>query len=312
MAYITGTASNHLDLIMKIRTFLTTNAELVAAGEQWTQVVGNAGSLAAGNMISLRGPGLSNNQAIYTGLGVVATPAGDTYTLQVWGHGGLNTGQAADNQPLQSDPTFVYLWNQPMTYWLIANGRRWILVVKVSTVYSSCYAGFILPFATPAEYPYPSFVGGTSRTDRRWSSTDERDRFFASPGYQAASLFWPDNVWRYVYNHSNTNNNYTNDRGPGYMSPTRFMSGSELASPSDDDLTNSLGKALDGSYLMRDLIIHSLVPYRAVMGALDGAFWVPGRQNSSENIITRNGVDHLVVQNLGRTGFRDYMAVRLS
>ena len=42
-----------------------------------------------------------------------------------------------------------------MPYWFIANGRRFIVIVRVSSVYQSAYAGFILPYHLPNTF-YPA------------------------------------------------------------------------------------------------------------------------------------------------------------
>jgi hypothetical protein len=160
-------------------------------------------------------------------------------------------------------------------------------------------------------------VAGIALNNTRWSSEDQRNRFFASPGYNTFWTYYPDNVWRRVANHYNDSNDYRphNGRSPGYVFPTRAYDNDGFESPDDEDVTNNADKCFDGSYLMRDLTIMSSSaaggPYHAMMGVMDGAYWIPGRENSSENIVTKDGVGHLVVQNLFRNGFRDYMSMRL-
>ena len=51
---------------------------------------------------------------------------------------------------------------------------------------------------------------------------------------------------------------------------------------------------------------------RGTLGVFEGVFHVTGFGNAAENILTIGGVDHLVVQNLFRTGFTDYWALRLA
>lgn len=55
MAWETGTVANNAALFNKIRDFLTTNADLLTAGEAWTQELGNTGVLVNGDQITLRG-----------------------------------------------------------------------------------------------------------------------------------------------------------------------------------------------------------------------------------------------------------------
>lgn len=319
MAWETGTAANHVDLFNKIRDFLTTNTDLVNAGENWTQVLGPSGTLVHGDQITLKGPGLTGTDDIYFGMDTFEDPGADTYNMRFWGHAGFSVNQAPRSQALMSPDQYVLLWNQPMTYWIVGNGRRWMLAVKVATVYSSAYCGFILPYGSPSEYPYPMLVAGIARGNYRWSAEDSRNRFFASPGYDTMHLYYPDNVWRRVGNYENDSTNSDIERGitwdhAAYMFPTRHYDDKYVNSPDDEEITFNTGKCFDGSYLLRDLTVISSEqggPYHAMMGVLDGAYWVPGRENSSENIVTKGGVDHLVVQNLFRNGFRDYMALRL-
>ena len=319
MAWETGTAANHVDLFNKIRNFLTTNTDLVADGQNWTQELGPTGTLVHEDQITLRGPGLTGTDNIYFGMQTLENPGADTYNLQFWGHAGFSATLPSREQPLTSPDAYVLTWNQPMTYWIVGNGRRWMLAVKVATVYSTAYCGFFLPYGTPSEYPFPMTVAGIALNNTRWSSEDQRNRFFASPGYNTFWTYYPDNVWRRIANYDNRSNYYdpeygNNSGSPGYVFPTRAYDNGAFYGPSDEDVTNNADKCFDGSYLMRDLTIMSSAdggPYHAMMGVMDGAYWVPGRENSPENIITKDGVDHLVVQNLFRNGFRDYMTLRL-
>ena len=45
---------------------------------------------------------------------------------------------------------------------------------------------------------------------------------------------------------------------------------------------------------------------------MDGCYAVPGFNNTAENIISINGIDHLVVQEVFRTGYSDYWALKLA
>ncbi|WP_394131905.1 hypothetical protein [Marinobacter nauticus] len=320
MAWETGTAANHVDLFNKIRDFLTTNTDLVNAGENWTQVLGPSGTLVNNDAVTLRGPGTTGNENIYFGMQAIESVASDLYNLRFWGHPSLSAGLEPRDQALKSPDSYILCWNQQMTYWIVANGRRWMLAVKVSTVYSTAYCGFFLPYAAPSEYPYPMVVAGISDRNSRWSDQSERNRFMASPGYGSFWTYYPDNVWRRVTNHDDTTTGFVPLKGSstksmGYVFPTMEYGATSMLSPGATDITNGAGDCFDGSYLLRDLTIVCSAkegPYDAFMGVLDGAYWVPGRGNSTENIVTKDGVDHLVVQNLFRTGFRDYMAMRLA
>lgn len=304
MAYETGTATDHVDLFNKIRDFLTTNTDLVDSGENWTQELGETGTLTASDRITLRGPGLAGDDNIYCGMDLTENTEEDRFNLRIWGHAAFSETADPHEQSLQSRDVYVLLWDQEIDYWIMANGRRWMLAAKISTVYASAYVGFFLPYATPSEYPYPMYVAGISGFDRRWSSEDERDRFFVSPGYSTADVYYPDNNWRMVANDRNSG-----AHGDAFTYP--FAGGSFWGGPTSDDMIYRTSKCFDGSYVMRDVILCAKNPYWSYLGVLDGAYWVPGRGNSSENVVTKDDVEYVVFQNLYRNGFRDYMALRL-
>lgn len=53
------------------------------------------------------------------------------------------------------------LSNASLGYWFVANGRRVAIVVKSGSVYGAAYLGLIHPYASPGQWPYPLFVGGS-------------------------------------------------------------------------------------------------------------------------------------------------------
>ncbi len=160
-------------------------------------------------------------------------------------------------------------------------------------------------------------VAGTATSDTRWSTTSDNNRFFVDPGYNTFWLYYPDNTWRVIANRrlygEPGNSVYT----VGYLSPLQYYgnTGYPLLSGYYPDEVKSLSnKCFDGSYLLRDVTVISAAeggPYNATMGVLDGVYWIPGRENSAENVVTKDTVDHIVFQNLYRNDFGDYMAMRL-
>ncbi len=46
-------------------------------------------------------------------------------------------------------------------------------------------------------------------------------------------------------------------------------------------------------------------------GALDGIYYISGFDNAVENTLTIGGDDYVVIQDVHRTGFTDYYAMRL-
>lgn len=316
----TGTASNYIDLYNIIRDFLTSDADLVAANEEWDQLLGPIGTLVAGDRILLRGPGLAGNDTVYCSMTSSFNAASDFYNLLLWGAAGYDSGADPLAQPLQSNAHYMGLWNQSMTYWLSANGRHWKCLVTVSTVQSFCYAGLGLNVgAIPSQYPYPYIIHGSMRGNLRFSDSDARSSNIMHPGYGTTELFFPDNNWRLVTNTVNGNNtslNWTGATYPCYVWPTL---GDDLTpamdSPAENDISASMDANFDGSYIARELVIMSGAtgPYKAPMCYLDGVYKIPGRGGiSAEDTLNVNGVPCIVGQNQGRTGVNDYLAMEIT
>ena len=68
---------------------------------------------------------------------------------------------------------------------------------------------------------------------------------------------------------------------------------------------NNARECPDGSYPLLPFILSGL-------GEMDGCYAVPGFNNAAENIISVGGIDHLVVQDVFRTGYSDYWALKLA
>ena len=78
----------------------------------------------------------------------------------------------------------------------VANGRRIVVVVKTGTYYECVHLGLFLPYATPAQYPYPLVVGGSYNGSTRWSNAyTYRNHLPRTAGYSGA--YWSPTGGRY-------------------------------------------------------------------------------------------------------------------
>ncbi|MFD2664619.1 hypothetical protein [Halomonas halophila] len=211
----------------------------------------------------------------------------------------------------------IPLFDQTSPYWFVANGRRFVVVVKISTTFVACYQGFLLPYATPQEWPYPMVSSGCSRQAKRWSDENPGHTHFCMP-----------NISRFDTQQSNLDyeeydGNPQNDGLLRVLSP----SGEWVMFNNSRDSYRvfpwaSPGEDVDFVYGQRTLFggDHMLYPATLVstgsrllgtLGVFEGVFHCTGFGNAAENLLTIGGVDHLVVQNLFRTGFTDYWALAL-
>ncbi len=309
MAVSQGTATNFVDFYNKLRAFLLTNSALVAASQQWTQIAGNTGTLTIDDTITLQGPGLAGTDQIRVKLKPVYSVVDGRYNLELVGVPNWNPLLGQDAQFNMSSPVYIHLWNSSMPYTFVANGRRFIAVAQVSTVVEACYGGFILPYALPAEYPYPLAVGGTSNIPAwRFSETNVTHGHFVNPS-QSLMVYSSSNTWITFRNYIESSNNY------GWQSPGSIVLPIGCATNTTNFRTawSNLRDCFGGSYPLHPFILISATPTTARLGVLDGCYHIPGIGNSHGSLIDVNSPgDHLVVQNVSRTdNWLGYWALKL-
>lgn len=347
MAVEIGNATDHVDLFNKLYTFLTSNADLVNAGQQWARVASvgqvppfsaSQGASGAGNetdttgAVMLKGPGLAGADEIYVSLRLYDNTALDRQMLFVRGHNGVvgsNTGYS--NHVNTSPRKGIPLWRQAMAYWFVASGRRFYAAIKLGTVYEPLYAGFYLPYAFPDSNPYPLMIGGATGGDtadvgQETTGFDHRafvDPWERDPGSLTALL--PAGDW-VNFRHDDRVDSSQYAVHPFFASaePHGLDNGDDVLTPPSENWLNtrhsflySQSQLLGGGYLLTPLTLHgclvdkSTIQSPGVFGIMDGIHHVSGRGNVSENIIQANGIDHLVVQNVYRSTNASYFTMAL-
>jgi len=118
----------------------------------------------------LHGQG-DGSESFTIGLAPVETPASQIWNFKIRGYTGFSVAENWETNLGASDAVYTALWNNDMTYWLVVNSRRLCATWVVSTTMHSLYAGAILPFASPQEWPYPLAIIGEKGDEEPWSST---------------------------------------------------------------------------------------------------------------------------------------------
>ncbi|WP_290906555.1 discoidin domain-containing protein [Aquabacterium sp.] len=233
----------------------------------------------------VKGPGAAGVDQVFVGLQRYALSTADWFNWRACAFIGYVSGNVFASQPGASPARGLPLWDQSIPYWFVANGRRFAVVAKVSTVYEALYGGLVLPYATPAQYPYPVMIGATLGTDSstRWSD--------ASAGHSA-----------YTYS-------------PGTLA-LRNVVGSWLSpdlhptAPGASVGLYNYRPAPGDSYPLLPIELEDSGPNR--YGYLDGVFFTPGYSAAVEDVVQVGGVDYLMVENVFRTGVRDFWALKLA
>jgi hypothetical protein len=235
----------------------------------------------ANRELILKGKGLSRTEEIFVGFRTYQNADADYYNLLA----GVFTGYVPSN-PFDSQPgvqlSGVPAHNQRIDYWLTLNGQRIALAMKVGTpVYESCYVGKCLPYGRPSQYPYPVVCGGmlAGAAATRFSDTAHSTPYKGNRSGMAL---------------------YSN---AGWVQPYAYPWGN-----------NALAGATQlrdtgGTYHLLPVELHDNAAN--LWGALDGIFYISGFDNAVENTLSLDGVDYVVIQDVWRTGFTDYFAMRL-
>ena len=326
-AFVTGTATDQVDLFDKFIDFLTANVDLVSASENWSVVWQAQPTDPNPTDIMLSGPGLSSSDEILVSFRLNNDPTNDLYSISICGHTGIIPTATEFNQHVGSSFTKprMFLEDIPMEYWFVANGRRFSAVVKVSTVYESMYGGFFLPYAPPTNYSYPLLIGASapdfdSDGPLDWRSTHVAHTHFpygrsghTLPGsYEATTLLIdPMGQWIRCTGAGSSSDGQVGI-GPSQFFPDLYSDPNQNStSPGYESIRQRIRSTFDGSHILTPFTLVQRTPANQTYGILHGVYHVTGRDNAAENIITVGGVDHLVVPNAFRSGFGDYWALAL-
>jgi hypothetical protein len=275
----------------------------------------------AGSEYIWQAPGNGNEAQILVGILRFSDAGADYDNWRLGGFTGFDSGLAFAAQPgALTRPVVPLLRVGSMPYWFVANGRRVVMIAKVSTVYEAMYLGFFNTYINPNQFPYPLLVGGSmswaseptsTSPNWRWSYSGNEHRAFPYPNPSGTSNFdayqlrmrKPDGAWM------------------GFSGARSGVAGGYIW-PYGYTFSNVLPN-LDGTYPLLPIVLHSdegnsgvypniTIVNPNIWGELDGVLAVTGHANASENIVTVGRTDYLVVQNINRTTKTDFFTVKLA
>lgn len=319
MAWTTGSATDYVDLLDKLRAYLVTQG--------WTTLSFTLGTVAAGGgSLFTQGPGAGAGKRVHVEIRTIGNTGTGVYSWELRGATGYNAPGAPLNPGVQGTPCYFNLWQNAITYWFFVNDRRFMVVAKMSTTYSSMYAGFFLPWGTPDSYPFPLYIGGTYATADLVSLSNSAHRFFCDPGgVLGSSSAWlrkPDGVWIPMINHQPSS---SNDRGAdngrsnyGFVWPWSVGEqrnsnhdyrevGSITTGGASGGFFDNVIPSRQGEYAIMPISLHSAVD--PPFGALDGAFAIPGSGLATEQAISTGGRNFTLFQNIARSSGNDFVAI---
>lgn len=323
MGYAIGTITKsggddcHYQLLGVIKTLAEANG--------WTTLRYNTTS--AKRELILKSGGLSGSEEIYVGFQTYQSAASDYYNILV----ATFTGYLSSNN-FEAQPGYkasgVPAHNNAITYFITANAQRIVGCFKVGTpVYEHFYVGKMFAYARPGEFPSPLVVGGmfvNGAETKRFSDTNQQ---FAYKGLilgtsvsGGCAMFLRDQsgTWASRYHHPYSNGS----------SATNAMLGTNgVLIPAGNDYSLE-------PIILQDSSSNASDHKRNVYGELDGVYVVSGFNNGSENVVQTGGTSvinqtgmtvvqavaailavggraFVVLQNVNRTTFSDYIALEM-
>lgn len=273
-----------------------------------------------GAEVLLEGPGASGNDAIFVGVRTYSVGT-SLHNLVLGGFTGFDDSYLFHSQPggipqdIGDYLPEVSLHDTPMEYWLCVSGRRIIAAIKVGAVYEHLYMGFLKPYYTPTQYPYPLAIGG-SNIDTTYNIPHAGDPMIYHRAYwncaldkrysRSSTLRFRkhDGAWKTFFNMyqdiQEENGLYAHYNQTGVF-PWSWSS------------IRALGANLDGSIPMFPAILHEddNAGGTAIHGEFDGLYAVPGKPAVVEDTITVGADTYMIFQNCGDSDDDGYCAMKL-
>jgi hypothetical protein len=270
--------------------------------------------------------GLSGTEEIYIGIQCYQNSVSDYYNLAIATFVGYVPGNTFETQP-GAKIAGIPAHNNALTYYLTVNAQRILFGLKVGTpVYVHGYAGKIFPYSRSGEFPAPLVVAGMftgGAEARRYSDTNQQFPWggaILGTGTGGSAMWLRDlsGTWVQSYHYPFSNGN--SRVGALFGTP-----GSYCLVPAGTE------------YQLEPIVLYDKASGTTpanVWGEVDGVYFVSGFNNAVENVVQMGGssvVDQtgmsvlqavdaiiavggrafVVVQNVTRTTFADYVALEM-
>lgn len=314
MAVETGTADNYRDLLEKLRDFLITDAG-------WAQLGGQTGTIASDDdYVSLQGPGLTDDDQIMVTLKPFSAPVNNAYSIGVRGHTAYVT-PGVDQPGADSPWAYMLAHNDPITYWFVGNGRRFIVISKTGSRYNAMYAGFILPEHLPSDWSYPLFIGASCYLNTVPESDDNQyhSNFWnpvassAGNGASAGSyIFSPIQAWVPVRNAiPGTGQNYNYQESGRQTIPWTRLANQNVRRLVDDTPYLRRGQLAAFGRNTAGVVDSNVPEGGQFYGSFDGVFYTPAFGATAEQEVVVSSVTYKMFPNVGRTSDGHFVAIAL-
>jgi len=237
------------------------------------------------SMVNLKAPGMTSLDPCYVSFQAYDRPTNDIYNIAVSAANGWVAQSGFDTQPGSLTAMALPLWDQEIKYWIDANGQRVVLGVRIATATECLYAGKILTFALPTQYPYPMLVAAPLPTAAMTKYTDSTVTMPFKGNRNNMKLRGIDGIW---FN--------------PFSWPYHRVLPNTTAYPIRDT---------DGYYPLLPITLYHGTTDNTY-GSLDGVYFVSGFNNAIENTVVADGETHIVLQDGTLSGVSDMHTMRIA
>lgn len=279
-----------------------------AAGGGFADIRDQTSNGATGSLI-FHGQG-NGSEAIYQGISLVENAPSSIWNWVHRGYAGFQSSLSWDTNLSASPEAFTAFINSDMPYWICVNNRRIVVVAVASTTMHACYMGFIKPFASPQEYPYPNAVLAEEDAQTAYNTTGAGfrhaiTRLTGSNGHVRDVA----GVWRFGTDGSVNNTNASSwPNSSGYDGSDTIMDNHDILPSGDRQLLPILIFSKESTGGLSSNVPLELLP----LGVLDGPMWVTGRSLTPQTVLSVGGVNHLSVNDIFRITLNDFWALPLA
>lgn len=236
----------------------------------------------------VQGDGYSTTEEIFIGFRSYQDVGADYYNLSVACFTGYVSGNTFTTQPGYAE-NGICGHNLYIDYWLRITPQCVAMGLKVGTpVYETAYIGKFFPYATPSQYPYPVVCFGniTGVSATRFSEITH------SMGFKGSRT-----------------NALMRDVAGSWIQPATWPFNAEMICGVTASPSFYLGQQRDTTnvYTLNPIVV--MKTNTDVYGELEGVYHISGFNNIVENTLTISGRTFVVIQDVGRTGFNDYIAL---
>jgi len=343
MAWAQATANDWIDMLRLLTSFATGGVNAHTAGGKWIDgtsgVVGStdvwtqlsngglqpslpgSGSATDGELY-LQGQGSSGTDQIIVGMQTYRNVGNNVFGIKLQGYTAFDNTLAFATMPGVSPTTFTALANVSFNCFFWVNARRIMVAARIGTTDVFFTFGYMLPFATANQYPYPLFITGSVQdVTYNFQQNNFGQSCFPDPCPNGCYFRWVDGTWISVIHYSSNNASRPsalNNTNPYLWYPLRDNTtgdgtendgtGSELNLFGGYSATSVIvSPSQIGAYPLYPVI---LVNPNQLIGQVDGMYVVPGQGLSAGDTVTVGSDTYDVFHNTWRTEFPDFFCIK--